>query len=304
MAKPKFDITSLLNQQSLPESDTNAGGFDVQMIPLSEITPNVENFYDVSDIEELAEDILQHGLMHNIVVQRRGEDDKYTIISGERRFRAFSLLAGEGKQGYESIPALVDEEENPLLVNLKLISANATARVLSDFEKAVQAEKIAEIVRQLKKQGVELPGRVREITAQALGVSVAQAGRLEKIARDLVPEVKEQFRAGNIGVTEAYETATLPPEQQAQAVEKRVEKKTAPLKTASAPEPAKEFPHKPPHIGTAVRLIQWAAGFDAELTEAAQCLEHWNETTPNMHGYGVCKGLIIREAAMRKKRAE
>ena len=313
--KAGFSIMSALNQQSLAGEAHAVNEFIVEDIPLEEIEPNAGNFYSTENIETLAEDIKQNGLMHNIVVGKRGEDGRYTIISGERRYRAFTLLKSQGNEGYDAIPATVDSEPNPLLVKLKLISANATARVLSDYEKSEQAAQIEDIARQLKQQGVELPGRVREIAAQALGVSTAQAGRLTKIAHDLVPEVKEVFAAGGIGVTEAYDVATLPAEQQVQAVEARATKQAEPkpkaMETAQPSEPQKEAPQaakeaavKPPYIGTAVRVIPWADGFDTELIEAAQCLEHWNETTPNKHGYGVFKVLILREAAMRKKRTE
>jgi len=313
--KTGFSILNTLNQQSLQGAEHATSEFVVEMIPIEEIEPNADNFYNTEDIETLAEDIKQNGLMHNVVVGKRGDNGRYTLISGERRYRAFTLLNAQGAEGYAAIPAVVDSEQNPLLVKLKLISANATARVLSDYEKSEQAAQIEMIVKQLKKEGIELPGRAREIAADALGVSPAQAGRLTKINHDLVPEVKEKFAAGDIGVTEAYEVATLPPEQQVQAVEARAAKQAEPKPKATetvqcskplkeAPETVKDTAVKPPYIGTAVRVIPWADGLDTELIEAAQCLEHWNETTPNKHGYGVLKGLILREAAMRKKRAE
>lgn len=222
--KTGFSILNTLNQQSLQGAEHATSEFVVEMIPLEEIEPNADNFYNTEDIETLAEDIKQNGLMHNVVVGKRGDNGRYTLISGERRYRAFTLLNAQCAEGYAAIPAVVDSEQNPLLVKLKLISANATARVLSDYEKSEQAAQIEMIVKQLKKEGVELPGRAREIAAEALGVSPAQAGRLTKINHDLVPEAKEKFAAGDIGVTEAYEVATLPPEQQVQAVEARAAK--------------------------------------------------------------------------------
>ena len=425
MAKKPFDIMSVMNPQSLTGEEHAAAAFVVEMIPLEEIEPNEENFYSTNDIAALAADIQQNGLMHNIKVCSRGENGRHKLISGERRYRAFVLLKEQGNEGYDTIPATVDTETNPLLVKLKLISANASARVLSDYEKTLQAVQIEEIVKKLKQQGVELPGRTREITAQALGVSTAQVGRAEKIVRDLVPEVKEKFAAGDIGVTEAYEVATLPAEQQVQAVEARAAKGTedtpsfvsqadidavllsggayygskarlaklyatnpsakeavdalkkaygeggrsftfesgatgfvdycakgivftiwrredkssiswatvhkrmlelvadgrfvitpedadedidepAPEQPTAAPMPtsAPKAPSKPQYIGNAVRIVPWAEGFDDELVSAAACLEHWNEIAENKHGYGVIKGLMLREAAMRKKRAE
>lgn len=430
MAKKPFDIMSVMNPQSIMGGEHTASEFVVEMLPLEEIEPNEDNFYNTENIEALAADILQNGLMHNIKVCSRGENGLYKLISGERRYRAFALLKEQGNEKFDTIPATVDAETNPLFVKLKLISANASARVLSDYEKTEQAVQIKEIVKQLKQQGVELPGRAREIAAQALGVSPAQVGRAEKIVRDLVPEVKEKFAAGEIGVTEAYDVATLPAEQQVQAVEENKAKVHEPKpsfltqadidavllrggsymgakarlarlyaerptdktavdalkqefgqggnsftyasgergfvdyttkglvftqwgienkitiswamahkrvleliengvfvvtpedadeeneepaqeqseaeKTQAAPLPEQtpKAPTKPPYIGTAVRIIPWADGFDDELTSAALCLEHWNEMASHKPEFEFIKGLILREAAMRKKRAE
>ncbi|PKM39031.1 MAG: hypothetical protein CVV04_11955 [Firmicutes bacterium HGW-Firmicutes-9] len=309
MAKQSgFSILSTLNPQSLPGEERAANEFVVEMIPLKEIEPNADNFYNTEDIEALAEDIKQNGLMHNIVVGKRGDNGQYTLISGERRYRAFTLLNSQGNAGYKTIPAVVDGEKNPLLVKLKLISANATARELSDYEKSEQAAQIEQIAKQLKQQGLELPGRARDITAQVLGVSPAQAGRLTRIAHDLVPEVKEKFAAGDIGVTEAYDVATLPPEQQVQVVEARAAKQAEPKATGTA-QPAK--PQKPVQQAgerekTRNKTTTWMDGFehDTELMSTALCLEHWNEMACHPTEFKFLKSLVLQEAAMRKRRAE
>jgi len=295
MAKQSgFSILSTLNPQSLPGEERAANEFVVEMIPLKEIEPNADNFYNTEDIEALAEDIKQNGLMHNIVVGKRGDNGQYTLISGERRYRAFTLLNSQGNAGYKTIPAVVDGEKNPLLVKLKLISANATARELSDYEKSEQAAQIEQIAKQLKQQGLELPGRARDITAQVLGVSPAQAGRLTRIAHDLVPEVKEKFAAGDIGVTEAYDVATLPPEQQVQVVEARPAKPQKPVQQAGEREKTRN------------KTTTWMDGFehDTELMSTALCLEHWNEMACHPTEFKFLKSLVLQEAAMRKRRAE
>ena len=51
---------------------------------------------------ELAESIGQHGLLQPIVL-RINDDEKYEIIAGERRYRAFELL------GYDKIPAIIKD---------------------------------------------------------------------------------------------------------------------------------------------------------------------------------------------------
>lgn len=57
---------------------------------------------DPVKLQELADSISTHGLIHPITVQRSGTD-QYMVISGERRFRAFGLLERT------SIPAIISD---------------------------------------------------------------------------------------------------------------------------------------------------------------------------------------------------
>ena len=80
---------------------------------------------------------------------------------------------------------------------------------------------------------------MREIVAQALDVSQTQVARMESVSERLIPELTEEFRAGNIGITDAYDASTLPLEQQREALEEykldgaraiKKAKKSTPLK--------------------------------------------------------------------------
>jgi ParB family chromosome partitioning protein len=68
----------------------------MQSIPLSTILPpknNPRSAIDQDGIESLAASILADGLLQNLVVRRaKGKKPRYHIISGERRYRALSLL--------------------------------------------------------------------------------------------------------------------------------------------------------------------------------------------------------------------
>lgn len=71
--------------------------------------------FDATKLEELAASIAESGLIHPITV-RRTERDRYMIVAGERRFRAFGLL------GRTSIPAIISEggmDELALIENIQ-----------------------------------------------------------------------------------------------------------------------------------------------------------------------------------------
>ena len=84
-------------------------------IPISMIHPNPEQprkrFRD-RELAELSENIRQIGLIHPITV--RFEQNKYVLISGERRLRAAKLA------GIYSLPCIVMDisDEDALLISL------------------------------------------------------------------------------------------------------------------------------------------------------------------------------------------
>ena len=73
-------------------------------VALDSIVPNAlqpRKQFDESAIEELANSVRQHGIVQPLVVTRSG--DRYTLIAGERRFRAAK------KAGLQRVPVVVKE---------------------------------------------------------------------------------------------------------------------------------------------------------------------------------------------------
>ena len=58
----------------------------LKMIDIDNIEPNRNNFYEISEIESLADDIERQGLMTALVVSEH--DGRYELISGHRRKKA------------------------------------------------------------------------------------------------------------------------------------------------------------------------------------------------------------------------
>jgi len=87
-------------------------------IPLDEIEPDPEQprkFTDAEALQDLANSILQHGVIQPITVRRHG--NKYQIVTGERRWRAAKIALETGepcqRKGYDlsRIPAIIVEPE-------------------------------------------------------------------------------------------------------------------------------------------------------------------------------------------------
>ncbi|QNK41835.1 ParB/RepB/Spo0J family partition protein [Caproicibacter fermentans] len=219
----KFSMADLLNSQSkaeAPKAPKTERDDEIRNIPIDKIIPSENNKYGIRDIEDLAATIETVGLLHNLVVKEGTEPGTYELVSGERRLEALKLLVQQGKTEYASAPCKIEKTNDPIISELQLLFANSTARDLTDYEKTYQAKRIKELLLQLKQNGYKFKGRMREIVADMLKVSPAQMGRMESINKNLSPDFKEEFKAGKINATAAYELSRLPEQEQGREMQK------------------------------------------------------------------------------------
>lgn len=186
-------------------------GFKIQYLDINKIHRSEKNFYEIIDIDDLAEDIKINGLNHNLVV-RPCNDGTYELISGERRFTALSKLVLEGHKQFINIPCKV-VELNDIDAEIVLIQANAQTRELSESEKLKQVNRLQELYKTKKANG-EPVGRIREAIAKDLNLSTTQVGRYERINNSLIPELKELLEQGNLSTSNASEFSSLSEESQ------------------------------------------------------------------------------------------
>lgn len=112
-------------------------------LEISKVYPNPDQpRKQFDDIEELAATIKEHGLLQPITVVKK--DDRYMIISGERRYKAH--LHNEAK----TIKAYILDVEDEAVEELTLIE-NIQRNDLTDFEVAKQIAKLWESGRYEKK---------------------------------------------------------------------------------------------------------------------------------------------------------
>ena len=241
----KFTMADLLNSQSKKTEERPA--FEIWHIPIDKLKPSAKNQYGIRGIKELAANIEMLGLLHNLDVKEADETGYYEIISGERRYQACKLLYESGNQEFKTLPCKVEAlTENKAISELKLLYANAAARELTDYEKTYQAGRIKEILQALKKDGYKFQGRMREIVADMLDVSPAQMGRMESINKNLSPEFKEEFKAGNIGITTAYELSGQSEAEQTATLEAYKAEGAEALKKPKPPKPKPQPAAQPP----------------------------------------------------------
>lgn len=201
MAK-KFDVAAVVKESlgdvRVSEVDT------VRTIPAAEIIPNPKNFYELSDLDDLAASIEQNGLIDPLIVKRM-EDGRYMILSGHRRFAAMTEILGKTE-----FSCLIRQPVSDVYEELMLIEANRTQRKMSAADLSKQAERYTELLVQLKEAGVAIPGRLRDRVAEALQVSSTKLARLHAIRENCVQDVLKDFDAGNLNESVAYEYSRLP----------------------------------------------------------------------------------------------
>lgn len=201
-------LNGLMNAQS--QTATPAGQqMQVVMIPSRNIIPNPDNdeIYTIGNMDGLKDDIQQHGLRQPLeVIPVEDDPDRYMLISGHRRWAACGILSACGESRFDTLPCLIRESHGKLDDRIALITANATARDLTDGERLAQYEALKDALAKKKAAG-QLEGKVRNEVCRILGLSTGAAARLNVIASCENEVIKERLKAGEIGLMEAYRSA-------------------------------------------------------------------------------------------------
>lgn len=248
-------LSSFLNPQ--PQNTDPAGPMHVEMLPISYIMPNPDNqkIYIVGDVERLKDDIKANGVRQPLEVIRWANG--YKLIGGERRLTACKQLAAEGDERFTTVPCTIVESKGELEDKISLITANATARDLTDWERVAQYEALKEALTK-KKQDGKLEGKVRDELCRILGISTGAAARLNIVASTQNETIKERLRNGEIGFMQAVKDAQDYARFMGQASEDPEPEeppKAAPAETL--PKPAQEYPEWVLESAKEVCEIEW-----------------------------------------------
>lgn len=172
----------------------------VRNIPVSDITPsslNPRKTFDQDALCELADNIKENGLIQPITVRKlaKGEDFKYEIVCGERRFRATQIA------GMTEIQCIIKDLDDKQAFAAMIIE-NLQRKDVDPMEEAAAFHKLY----------TEGTMQVKEI-AKILGKSSSYVvGRIQ--LNNVLPEYLPLLRNGNIYLNQLIEIAKLTKEQQ------------------------------------------------------------------------------------------
>lgn len=197
---PKFNIESAGDSKPRMEQ---------RWVWLNQIEPDEFNgeIYSIAGVEALADDIKLNGLLQFPLV-RYMPGGKYMIISGHRRVAAIRLLAKEDPEQWKMIPVILDPDKDDTSAHIKLISANAVNRELSQGEIMKQTLKMYSLLTEQKKKE-NLPGRVRDMVAKKLNMSAGAVGEYMTIEQNLIFYLKQDFLKGELSKAVAVELSKL-----------------------------------------------------------------------------------------------
>lgn len=196
-------------------SNSDTGREQITYLPIDNLDSDAGNFYELTGIDALADNISVAGLQQPIRVRAGQEPGRYTIVSGHRRMAACRKLAEDNPEAWREVPCIIETDSaSPALQQLRLIYANANTRQLTSAEMSEQAQQVEKLLYELKNEGYDFPGRMRDHVAEAVGASKTKLARLKVIRDKLVPDWAGLWKSNDIGESQAYELSKLPAEAQ------------------------------------------------------------------------------------------
>lgn len=206
-------------------TEVGAGSGSVQ-IKLSDISPNrgqPRTKFDEAALEELSQSIREHGVLQPIMV-RPAADGTYTIVAGERRWRASRLA------GLTLIPAVVRELSDEQAMEIALVE-NLQREDLDPIEEAEGYRALMERCGLTQEQAAAKVGRSRPAVANSLRllqlsapvremlgggrITIGHAKAILSLPDDRSREqAAEQIARDNLSVRDAEKLCTRSPKQQ------------------------------------------------------------------------------------------
>lgn len=207
----KFDLSRIVGAAGVSESDT-----ELREIPLEKIRENPGNFYPPlpeDEAEALRESIQANGLLEPLLVVADG--DTYRLVSGHNRFRALQDLRGNALgMAYKTalcrvLPAMDPDHEITVIIEANRQRRKKPALLMDE------AKRLTESYIRRKQAGEDLPGRIRDRVAEALGVNSTKLANLNAIKNGLKDtQLVVWWQTGTMPEAAALEAARMDAEEQ------------------------------------------------------------------------------------------
>ena len=192
------DVMAESAAPALQEAQPEQGSDVVRMLPIHLVDPNREQprrSFDEEALKELAASIRAVGVLQPIIVSPSGE--RYTIIAGERRYRASRLAE------LSEIPAIVRDWDEQTRLEAALIE-NLQRDDLNPVEEAMGVRRL-----------MDEAGLTQEKVAERLGKSRPAVANLLRLLT-LPESVRQLLIEGKLSAGHARALVTVDPRRQVQ----------------------------------------------------------------------------------------
>ncbi len=175
-------------------------------VALENIVPsdyNPYNEYDTQNdneaVRQLADSIAVQGLIEPIVLNKVS-NDKYIILSGERRYKAIKLL------NWKSVTAQVYDNLDTTTANLILHTSNLEVRDYTSGQKLIFYKEVRKLLEDMKSKG-QLTGGMQKALANMLHINERQVRKYERICNELSEDEQEDIINNKVSINDGYKVA-------------------------------------------------------------------------------------------------
>lgn len=175
--------------------------------------PANNQIYTLSEIDELADDILYNGNNSPILASPL-EDGNYQVICGHRRKAATQLLIERGHSEFNELNILITPVKDEILLGFKLVGDNLNQRHKKDITFIKEVKYLRHLCEKAEERGMVLNQPIIEIIKDKSNMSLSRVKRYDLIGRRLIPELLEEIEKENLSISTAYEISLLPESQQ------------------------------------------------------------------------------------------
>lgn len=238
--KPVFDTKKgeqpiKVGSGLLAAMNKKAAEMPEEYVAYEQIETSIKNEWSMNDssIAELAELIKDVGLLNPPILKKNKENDKYTIVAGERRYRAIGKLIEAGNWPQErkikvhilspeiiDLPLTDDEKEDYVR-----LAENAGQRGKTDGDLLLEKRGYEKIYASLREKG-ELSGiKTRTLLENDMKISGSKIAQFQKVENRGSDKLKEALLNDELTVSTAVKVADMSMEEQDQFIESVQEEK-------------------------------------------------------------------------------
>ena len=174
-------LDALIPDNSAFKTAADAG---LQLVSVDDIQPNPHQPRSIMNetlLDELAASIREHGLIQPLIVTRNMQGDGFTLIAGERRWRAAQ------RAGLEALPVVVKEATAQAMLELAIIE-NVQRADLNPLEEALAYRQLIDEFGLTQQQVADRMGKSRPAVANVVRLLTLPNGIQAAIAAEEISE--------------------------------------------------------------------------------------------------------------------